>query len=301
MKPILSVVIANYNYGRFLETAIKSVIAQGLGDEVELIICDGGSTDNSVEIIRKYADGLEPNTSLAYDSNHQATKISWWCSEPDKGQSDAFNKGFAHANGIYGCWLNADDVMPIGSLKKVVEAIKRHPSVDWFAAGTIWLDAELRVKKCAANKGLPKWLQRFCPSYIVGGPSSFFRLSLLKEYGAFDVDMHYAMDTDLWYRFIKHGVKLHVVNTYAWAFRIHKDSKTYTNYVPHDVTKLPRERFYDVGQLYIRYHRKMKYKKIISRVLKVIKGLNGCYLKSIIDTLRYRGKNINEVKLGDVI
>lgn len=301
MKPILSVVIANYNYGRFLETAIKSVIAQGLGDEVELIICDGGSSDNSVEIIRKYAGDLAPNTRLTVDSNRQpTTKISWWCSEPDKGQSDAFNKGFAHANGIYGCWLNADDVMPIGSLKKVVEAIKRHLSFDWFAAGMIWLDPELRVKKCAANKGLPKWLQTFCPSYIVGGPSSFFRLSLLKEYGAFDIDMHYAMDADLWYRFIKHGVKLYVVNTYAWGFRIHKDSKTFLDRVPCDVSELPKGILYDREQLSIRYHKKIKYKKIISRVLKLIKTLNGCYLKSAIDTLRYRNKNIKDVKLGVV-
>ena len=61
-RPLLSIVIANYNYGRFLEDAIKSVIAQEVGDKVELIICDAASTDNSVEIIKKYADGLPPNT-----------------------------------------------------------------------------------------------------------------------------------------------------------------------------------------------------------------------------------------------
>ena len=64
MQPILSIVIANYNYGRFLDDAIQSVISQNMGDTVELIICDGGSTDNSVEIIKKYANGLPPNTSL---------------------------------------------------------------------------------------------------------------------------------------------------------------------------------------------------------------------------------------------
>ena len=91
VQPLLSIVIANYNYGRFLEDAIKSVLSQDMGDKVELIICDAASSDNSVEIIKKYAD-----------------KISWWVSEEDKGQSDAFNKGFAHATGKYGCWLNAD-------------------------------------------------------------------------------------------------------------------------------------------------------------------------------------------------
>ena len=61
MRPLVSVVIANYNYGRYLEDAIKSVIVQGVGDEVELIICDAASTDNSVDIIKKYANGLPPN------------------------------------------------------------------------------------------------------------------------------------------------------------------------------------------------------------------------------------------------
>jgi hypothetical protein len=102
----------------------------------------------------------------------------------------------------------------------------------------------------------------------------------------------------LWYRFIKHGVKLHVVNTYVWGFRIHKNAKTFINHVPSDADELPKVRLYDREQLHIRYHRKMKYKKIISRVLKVIKVLNGCYLRSTIDTLRYYGENIDEVKIG---
>ena len=92
-KPLLSIVIANYNYGRFLEEAIQSVLSQSCND-YELIIVDGGSTDNSVEIIKKYED-----------------KIAWWVSEKDKGQSDAFNKGFAHAKGKYLTWLNADDIL----------------------------------------------------------------------------------------------------------------------------------------------------------------------------------------------
>ena len=97
--PILSIVIANYNYGRFLEDAIRSVCLQNMGDKIELIICDAASTDNSLEIIRKYA-----------------SKIAWWCSEKDGGQSAAFNKGFSHARGKYLTWLNADDVLVSGCL-----------------------------------------------------------------------------------------------------------------------------------------------------------------------------------------
>ena len=110
MTPILSIVIANYNYGRFLEDAIQSVVAQGMGDWIELIICDGGSTDNSVEVIKKYSD-----------------KIAWWVSEKDGGQSAAFNKGFAHAHGRFLTWLNADDVMMPGTIDAFVKAVDEHP------------------------------------------------------------------------------------------------------------------------------------------------------------------------------
>ena len=115
MAPLISIVIANYNYGHYLEDAIRSVIDQDVDDVVELIICDGGSTDNSVDIIKKYDD-----------------KIAWWCSEKDEGQSDAFNKGFVQAKGKYLTWLNADDVMFKGCLKKVLRILNEHPEEEWF-------------------------------------------------------------------------------------------------------------------------------------------------------------------------
>ena len=109
-RPLLSIVIANYNYGRYLDEAIQSVLNQSCQD-FELIVCDAASNDSSVEIIKKYANGLPPKTSL-YDwepGNSQlttkdyrlSTKITWWCSEPDGGQSAAFNKGFSHARGRF--------------------------------------------------------------------------------------------------------------------------------------------------------------------------------------------------------
>ena len=124
-KPLLSIVIANYNYGRFLETAIKSVVEQDGFDKCELIIVDGGSTDNSVEIIKKYED-----------------KITWWVSEKDKGQSDAFNKGFAHANGKLGCWVNADDLLLPGTIKSVIGYISTHNECEWISGGMVFLDSE---------------------------------------------------------------------------------------------------------------------------------------------------------------
>ena len=152
---LLSIVIANYNYGRFLEEAIQSVLAQSCQD-FELIICDGGSTDDSVEIIKRHAK-----------------RVAWWCSEKDGGQSDAFNKGFAHATGRFLTWLNADDIMLPSVVEKLKLASGAHPDCEWFVGGSLWTDPELRVLTCHPAARFSEF--RYRRGLVnVWGPSSFF-------------------------------------------------------------------------------------------------------------------------------
>ena len=208
--PVLSIVIANYNYGRFLETAIKSVVEQEGFDRCELIIVDGGSSDNSVEIIKKYA-----------------TKISWWCSEKDKGQSDAFNKGFSHARGQFLTWLNADDIFLPGAIRTVLVAIDSHPQVEWFAGATAYFsdDGMIRTATVPLGNVIPRLLG--IPAWMrVSGPSSFFSRDLLARAGEIDLSLRYVMDIDLWMRFSNLGTKLYVIDKYLWGFRLHDESKT---------------------------------------------------------------------------
>lgn len=207
MKPLLSVVIANYNYGRFLEEAIQSVLSQSCQD-FELIIVDGGSTDNSVEVIKKYAD-----------------RISWWCSEKDKGQSDAFNKGFAHATGRLLTWLNADDVMLPGTIEKLQWALERHPQQEWFVGGVFWLDKGMNVIQCRKAQPLSR-IEARAGHVGVWGPSSFFTKRLLDAVGGVDVRFRYSMDNDLWHKFhyLQHQV-YRVFIDYAWGLRLHEDAK----------------------------------------------------------------------------
>ena len=96
--PKITVVTPSYNQGQFIEATIQSVIGQQYPN-LEYIVCDGGSTDETVEILKKYTD-----------------KITWWCSEKDKGQSDAINKGMRKATGDIVCWINSDDVLLPGTL-----------------------------------------------------------------------------------------------------------------------------------------------------------------------------------------
>ena len=231
MKPILSIVIANYNYGRFLEEAIQSVIAQNMGDKVELIICDAASTDNSVEIIKKYANGLPPNISYTdwiNSSNHNSQTpplITWWCSEKDGGQSAAFNKGFSHARGRFLTWLNADDVMLPGALKKLEAAANKYPTCEWFVGGVIWLDKAMRVIKCGRGRKFSEIRYRE-GNVSVWGPSSFFTKRILDAVKGVDERYHYTMDSELWLRFAnKFGARYRPFANYAWGLRMHEDAK----------------------------------------------------------------------------
>ena len=208
MKPLLSIVIANYNYGRFIADAIESVLGQEMGDQVELIICDAASTDNSVEIIARY-------------SKH----LTWWCSEPDGGQSDAFNKGFSHATGRFLTWLNADDVLLPGTLKAFGNAVSQNPNCEWFVGGVMWLTKDMRVIRCGRGRHMSR-IRAEHGIVNVCGPSSFFTKELYERAGRIDVRNHYTMDTDLWLRFaLNEKVSFIPFARYAWGLRLHEDAK----------------------------------------------------------------------------
>lgn len=206
-SPLLSVVIANYNYGRFLGEAIESLLAQSCQD-FELIICDAASTDNSVDVIKKYAG-----------------RIAWWCSEKDGGQSAAFNKGFSHASGRFLTWLNADDVMLPGTIEKLKIATEKRPDQEWFVGGCFWLDPEMRIINC--GRGRPFSNIRYREGNVSAwGPSSFFTKRLLNAVGGVDERFHFTMDSDLWLRFasMENARYLPFCN-YAWGLRLHPEAK----------------------------------------------------------------------------
>ena len=307
MNPLLSIVIANYNYGRFLEAAIKSVVEQVIGDEgggmrdkVELIICDAASTDNSVDIIKKYAAGLPPNThrsewqppSPIPDSSslipHPPSLITWWCSEKDKGQSDAFNKGFAHARGRLGCWVNADDLLLPGTIKAVIDYVELHPEVEWITGGTIYFDENLKIWRARIGTGITKRMHKWVDATVIGGPSSFFSIERLRRVGGFDISLHYTMDGDLWNKFFVSGMQMVHLPRYFWGFRAHDASKT-----SHAFSGAQTQAFHDEDK---RVFRRKNYSPMETRIrvlgLKIHKILTGCALRSYLDTKKFRGRNV---------
>lgn len=231
-KPLLSIVIANYNYGRFLEEAIQSVISQNMGDKIELIICDAASTDNSVDIIKKYANGLPPNVPLADWNNTQlhtpnSQLITWWCSEKDGGQSAAFNKGFSHAKGEWITWLNSDDIYLPGTLKKFTELVEKK-NAEWVTGNKIHFDSA-SGKIISVNWGphlLPPFLKGKNMFSAVFGPTTFWKKSLYNQIGPIDETLHYAMDSEYWGRMTIAGIRQTRLKHICWGFRVHEESKT---------------------------------------------------------------------------
>lgn len=292
MEPLFSIVIANYNYGRFLGSAIESVLSQTF-QLFELIICDAASSDHSVEIIKKYAGGLESNVerSLA-DSLASGSHITWWCSERDRGQSHAFNKGFSHAKGRFLTWLNADDMLYPTALESIARVIQKYPRGEWFVGSSIWVDNDLKVIRCFCAHNFSMLRARY-GFLTAGGPSSFFSRRLYESAGMIDESLHYLMDTDLWYKFYREcGVKYRRTKENVWIFRVHDDSKTTGSSVANTNTAIGNRLRYEkeTAKVAMRYCWGSKSKE---RIVTVLTCSLIDFIISRVRTLIWRGRKIS--------
>ena len=206
-SPILvSIVTPSFNQARFLEETIQSVLSQNY-PHIEYMVVDGGSTDHSAEIIRRYEDSL-----------------AWWVSEPDQGQTDAINKGFLRAHGDILAWINSDDTYYPEAVSEAVEYLASHPEVGMVYGDAALVDETGKILgHFPARQTSYRKLRR---GYVhIPQQAAFFRGDLWHQVGPLDPSFYFAMDYDLWVRLAK--ISSLKYQPRMWAnFRLHEQGKS---------------------------------------------------------------------------
>jgi glycosyltransferase involved in cell wall biosynthesis len=205
--PRISIIIPSFNLGRFIEETIRSIVLQQWPD-LELIIVDGGSRDETVEVIKKYERW-----------------ISWWVSEPDRGQAEAINKGLARATGDIIAWFNADDFYTDGIFAAMAEGWRRYPKgiyaapvANFYARGRETL---IRPRGISLENVIQYWTKRS----IWHDPGLFWSRAVVDAVGGPDASLHYAHDFDYLVRALQHA-DFEYIDHVAAGFRLHQESKT---------------------------------------------------------------------------
>ena len=211
----ISVITPSFNQGGYIERTIVSVLQQKGDFELEYLIIDGGSTDNSLDGIKKYQDSLT------------------WLSEKDQGQSDAINKGFNMASGDLFAWLNSDDTYEKNALSEVAERYKKY-RFKWCFGDCRNInedDQEIRRLitryKIIESRRYSYW--RLLSKDFISQPAVFFTRDVYREIGPLDIRCKYSMDYDYWLR-IGSKYNPYYINKFLANFRWHSDSKNSRNY-----------------------------------------------------------------------
>lgn len=203
--PKISIITPSFNQAAFLEQTILSVLQQNC-EPLEFIIIDGGSTDGSVEIIRKYEN-----------------QLAFWVSEKDRGQADALNKGLKHATGEIVAYLNSDDLYLPGAFAAVVNYFREHPECEWLCGDTL-IFGEGR-EDVVVSADVPKSAAHALSwAYTAPQPGMFWKRELLRE--GFDERWRYCFDHELYVRLLLAEHECHHLPVTLAAYRLHATSKT---------------------------------------------------------------------------
>jgi glycosyltransferase involved in cell wall biosynthesis len=209
--PRISIITPSYNQGHFIEETIRSVLLQGYPD-LEYIIMDGGSSDQSLEVIERYSRW-----------------VSYWASNRDGGQSDAINRGFSRSTGQLGSWLNSDDLLTCQALRQVGLAFAnsggRSVICGFGEARTVDLSEILFTIDNPPTTS--QALLAYSDGVFLGQPSVFVPRQLIPNSSLLDLNLHYVMDLDLWVR-LSLVADFVIVPTVLSVMRQHSDAKTYS-------------------------------------------------------------------------
>ena len=281
-RPLFSCVIPVKGDRPFFEEALSSLMSQGMGDELEIIVQDG-DCDSRVE------EGSLISRVERVDRVGEERNVRWF-RETDAGQSDALNKGFAKARGEWLFWLNSDDVLLPGALKKVQQLITHNSqltTLNWIVGNQMQIDEAGRVVECSVGPGWHDCLFRHNVPHVYG-PSAFFRRELLERVGGLDASLHVCLDWDLWIRFMKAGARFSRIDDYLWTLRQWSGSKTQR---PHEADEAQRQ-WDEVARMLAKND--FTVTRSWRAVLRLWRALNGNYIKQWRDRCRLRGRKAVE-------
>jgi glycosyltransferase involved in cell wall biosynthesis len=210
MDPLISIIIPSYNQGGFISQTIESILTQSY-QNIEVLVIDGGSSDQTLEILKSYGDRI------------------FWLSEIDRGQTHAINKGLALAKGQIIAYLNSDDYYLDGTLEKVVLAFSTNKEDAWITGDYIIVDESGNKMQSAIARYKTFFRKRISFNVLtvlnpVIQPSTFLSKSLIDKVGMFNEELRYTMDYEYWLRAIRIRKPV-ILHDELSAFRIHKSSK----------------------------------------------------------------------------
>ncbi|MBE9007109.1 glycosyltransferase [Fortiea sp. LEGE XX443] len=218
-----SVITPSFRQGCFIERTIQSVLSQNIED-MEYIICDGGSDDETVEILKKY---------------HQKLR---WISEADKGQSDAVNKGISMTTGDIIAWINSDDIYYPEAFQTVKQVFESKPEIEVVYGDADWIN---ELDDIIYPYPTEDWnYKRLIETCYICQPAVFFKRSLIERFGSLDTSLDYCMDYELWLRYGKYVDFYHIPQKMAGS-RMYKTNKTVSKKLQahYEVTQMHKQKF----------------------------------------------------------
>lgn len=219
-----SIVTPSFNQGQFIYQTIDSVINQ-VGDfGIEYFVMDGGSTDNTIEILKKYKLQLKNNPKVKF----------YWQSQKDKGQSDAINQGFTKSTGDILAYINSDDYYEPNTFQKIIDTLGRYPNINWLTGYSHIIDEKNIIIQKPISLYKNFWLNNYSYHSLlilnyISQPSTFFTRKALNQIEFFNEKLKYTMDYDYWLRLGNLNSPI-ILKEYLSNFRIHSTSKGKTSY-----------------------------------------------------------------------